>query len=148
MCFVSSRRRHTSCALVTGVQTCALPIYAGAVQQRTALEQRVSALESDLVQARSRGAALETDLRKVIGRLERAAGDDGLEQTDDIRHQVDGLLEQFASLHAAHESVLDRLRKRTPPTHQAAHRKAVLVDKECAVRVYVGGRGIINKKTQ
>src|SRR3546814_14560266 len=31
-CFVffvfSSRRRHTRCALVTGVQTCALPIYA------------------------------------------------------------------------------------------------------------------------
>src|SRR3546814_2803130 len=27
LCFcVSSRRRHTSCALVTGVQTCALPI--------------------------------------------------------------------------------------------------------------------------
>src|SRR3546814_20783935 len=26
-CFFSSRRRHTSCALVTGVQTCALPIY-------------------------------------------------------------------------------------------------------------------------
>src|SRR3546814_18778228 len=25
--FFSSRRRHTSCALVTGVQTCALPIY-------------------------------------------------------------------------------------------------------------------------
>src|SRR3546814_4100820 len=27
--FFSSRRRHTSCALVTGVQTCALPIYFG-----------------------------------------------------------------------------------------------------------------------
>src|SRR3546814_6218671 len=26
MSFVSSRRRHTRCALVTGVQTCALPI--------------------------------------------------------------------------------------------------------------------------
>src|SRR3546814_7649200 len=26
--FVSSRRRHTRCALVTGVQTCALPIFA------------------------------------------------------------------------------------------------------------------------
>src|SRR3546814_7663778 len=26
MCFLSSRRRHTRCALVTGVQTCALPI--------------------------------------------------------------------------------------------------------------------------
>src|SRR3546814_1624143 len=27
MCFFSSRRRHTRCALVTGVQTCALPIF-------------------------------------------------------------------------------------------------------------------------
>src|SRR3546814_4934570 len=27
--FFSSRRRHTRCALVTGVQTCALPIYHG-----------------------------------------------------------------------------------------------------------------------
>src|SRR3546814_15623770 len=28
LCFLSSRRRHTRCALVTGVQTCALPIAA------------------------------------------------------------------------------------------------------------------------
>src|SRR3546814_2167940 len=27
--FFSSRRRHTRCALVTGVQTCALPIFEG-----------------------------------------------------------------------------------------------------------------------
>src|SRR3546814_2659993 len=27
--FFSSRRRHTRCALVTGVQTCALPIFMG-----------------------------------------------------------------------------------------------------------------------
>src|SRR3546814_13825602 len=27
--FFSSRRRHTRCALVTGVQTCALPIFTG-----------------------------------------------------------------------------------------------------------------------
>src|SRR3546814_11159874 len=27
VCFFSSRRRHTRCALVTGVQTCALPIF-------------------------------------------------------------------------------------------------------------------------
>src|SRR3546814_5014856 len=27
MFYFSSRRRHTSCSLVTGVQTCALPIY-------------------------------------------------------------------------------------------------------------------------
>src|SRR3546814_152078 len=30
MFFFSSRRRHTRCALVTGVQTCALPIYSRA----------------------------------------------------------------------------------------------------------------------
>src|SRR3546814_14234961 len=37
-CFLSSRRRHTRCALVTGVQTCALPIcadYAEAVKAFT-----------------------------------------------------------------------------------------------------------------
>src|SRR3546814_5038811 len=35
VCFVffSSRRRHTRCALVTGVQTCALPIFAGLSEQ-------------------------------------------------------------------------------------------------------------------
>src|SRR3546814_9487506 len=31
--FFSSRRRHTRCALVTGVQTCALPICAVAVPE-------------------------------------------------------------------------------------------------------------------
>src|SRR3546814_5618921 len=31
--FFSSRRRHTRCALVTGVQTCALPIFLGDVER-------------------------------------------------------------------------------------------------------------------
>src|SRR3546814_20569993 len=35
--FFSSRRRHTRCALVTGVQTCALPI-SSAVEARYSLE--------------------------------------------------------------------------------------------------------------
>src|SRR3546814_16599238 len=34
--FFSSRRRHTRCALVTGVQTCALPISSGVVAERNA----------------------------------------------------------------------------------------------------------------
>src|SRR3546814_4543552 len=33
LCFFSSRRRHTRCALVTGVQTCALPICLGPVDR-------------------------------------------------------------------------------------------------------------------
>src|SRR3546814_7724632 len=44
LCFcLSSRRRHTSCALVTGVQTCALPIsgsIAGGVVAAAAPGQR------------------------------------------------------------------------------------------------------------
>src|SRR3546814_8069961 len=32
--FFSSRRRHTRCALVTGVQTCALPIWTRVVDRR------------------------------------------------------------------------------------------------------------------
>src|SRR3546814_1409716 len=38
--FFSSRRRHTRCALVTGVQTCALPIYLAAGAGCAAVETR------------------------------------------------------------------------------------------------------------
>src|SRR3546814_6016469 len=41
--FFSSRRRHTRCALVTGVQTCALPISPSApLQARRARRRRAS----------------------------------------------------------------------------------------------------------
>src|SRR3546814_10079877 len=40
--FFSSRRRHTSCALVTGVQTCALPIL---LPSRTVFDAPVSILD-------------------------------------------------------------------------------------------------------
>src|SRR3546814_2841063 len=36
--FFSSRRRHTRCALVTGVQTCALPIYLAALAMHAVLD--------------------------------------------------------------------------------------------------------------
>src|SRR3546814_6823782 len=39
--FCSSRRRHTRCALVTGVQTCALPISPGKVIKETPLYQLI-----------------------------------------------------------------------------------------------------------
>src|SRR3546814_2772181 len=42
--FFSSRRRHTRCALVTGVQTCALPI------SQTSLEQPVGGLVAQVVE--------------------------------------------------------------------------------------------------
>src|SRR3546814_6506139 len=38
--FFSSRRRHTRCALVTGVQTCALPIFEDAEEEATKMLTR------------------------------------------------------------------------------------------------------------
>src|SRR3546814_17238699 len=47
--FFSSRRRHTICALVTGVQTCALPIFADSLPFQTDaaayLEERARTLD-------------------------------------------------------------------------------------------------------
>src|SRR3546814_3537639 len=39
--FFSSRRRHTRCALVTGVQTCALPIYKNVPARQISVLSRV-----------------------------------------------------------------------------------------------------------
>src|SRR3546814_1810553 len=69
--FFSSRRRHTRCALVTGVQTCALPILVGlnrdtananrkldrpdeeAMQERIDLIQSSAQLASGIISTRS-----------------------------------------------------------------------------------------------
>src|SRR3546814_10322314 len=54
--FFSSRRRHTRCALVTGVQTCALPI---SVPQRAAFSSRTSFSISSLSTSLSKRAITE-----------------------------------------------------------------------------------------
>src|SRR3546814_8949060 len=66
-CF-SSRRRHTRCALVTGVQTCALPIYV--------LGVRGGPLHRDL----------EGDLARLVLRLE---GDDLVVDDLGVAHLVE-----------------------------------------------------------
>src|SRR3546814_8657643 len=44
--FFTSRRRHTRCALVTGVQTCALPILTGALEVERAAKRIGSSLQA------------------------------------------------------------------------------------------------------
>src|SRR3546814_20565171 len=51
--FLSSRRRHTRCALVTGVQTCALPISPSARDLLDAVQMREQVREADFVGADS-----------------------------------------------------------------------------------------------
>src|SRR3546814_8981370 len=63
MCFCfSSRRRHTSCALVTGVQTCALPIF-------IAHNGEINTVMGNRNWMRAREALLSSDL--IPGDLER-----------------------------------------------------------------------------
>src|SRR3546814_15979485 len=60
--FFSSRRRHTRCALVTGVQTCALPIYKDTGIGTNLTQLRKTVEEPDP----GRGCAL-TKPRKLFG---------------------------------------------------------------------------------
>src|SRR3546814_8889300 len=67
MCFFffSSRRRHTRCALVTGVQTCALPIY----RRRIIVEIEIIGFGHIIVE---RATVAET-IAVEIGRVEAVA---------------------------------------------------------------------------
>src|SRR3546814_15805180 len=51
--FFSSRRRHTRCGLVTGVQTCALPIYGWVLSGEKASISMATQAEAILVAART-----------------------------------------------------------------------------------------------
>src|SRR3546814_8167853 len=68
MFFFSSRRRHTRCALVTGVQTCALPISGGIAvhtqmtNQWQEMETRLSE-ESNRIDANTK--ALSTSMTEI-----------------------------------------------------------------------------------
>src|SRR3546814_19277830 len=65
LCFFSSRRRHTRCALVTGVQTCALPISASAGGVPTG-NQNVVTGKTDTYQAGT-GFIWKRDGLKITG---------------------------------------------------------------------------------
>src|SRR3546814_2855844 len=74
LCFFSSRRRHTICALVTGVQTCALPIYAAA----ELVTGRASAYEDGAAKA----VAAEQRALRATQHLDRF-------QVDEVEHAAD-----------------------------------------------------------
>src|SRR3546814_5809953 len=64
--FFSTRRRQTSCALVSGVQTCALPIFSTPGFQPANL---LSGIEQDIVHA-ARASDLQPELMLAIARQE------------------------------------------------------------------------------
>src|SRR3546814_8522404 len=69
VCFFSSRRRHTRCALVTGVQTCVLPICDPCMGDRPS----------------THGAGFQRDPQIATGQAEIAKGCRRLTNGDDFR---------------------------------------------------------------
>src|SRR3546814_15448366 len=56
--FFSSRRRHTRCALVTGVQTCALPITSSRLSAASAVFASTTVAPATLAKSRTRRSSL------------------------------------------------------------------------------------------
>src|SRR3546814_8268822 len=81
LCFVffSSRGRHTSCALVTGVQTCALPIYRDltadvrAGQFRADLYHRLAVMKIEIPPLRDRSEDVAPLVGLFLGRAASGA---------------------------------------------------------------------------
>src|SRR3546814_3864146 len=97
--FFSSRRRHTRCALVTGVQTCALPISAS----RTATIARLND-----------NARLGLDRRAPEGQIERLAGLDEIpahihERIDAAGDQIDFALARLSAKQIGRASCRERV---------------------------------------
>src|SRR3546814_11666966 len=64
--FFSSRRRHTRCALVTGVQTCALPICRAQIHSAPALHDAAASLSHALGQCGQLPAALQAGYCAIL----------------------------------------------------------------------------------
>src|SRR3546814_13457757 len=84
--FFSSRRRHTRCALVTGVQTCALPISAPA-SSATADDQ----IATVLVTARRREESLEKVPTSITALGAQQLAQQGIVSQSDLQAAVPGL---------------------------------------------------------
>src|SRR3546814_21056912 len=117
--FFSSRRRHTRCALVTGVQTCALPICA--IIEGAAAEDGIDAAATALAFDPARLDADETRLFELRGlaRKHRVQPDDLAALTDELSARLDRI-----------------------------DRKSVVQGKSVSVRVDLGGRRSIKKKKE
>src|SRR3546814_13509614 len=97
--FFSSRRRHTRCALVTGVQTCALPIFPapgrcpdGRWRRQLSLSSEADARWRRHWRGRRRGGRLRIDARRkpVAARSPYHPGRRRLQGTRDRKNVVEG----------------------------------------------------------
>src|SRR3546814_17390058 len=125
--FFSSRRRHTRCALVTGVQTCALPI----------LTSHLASVPSSMV-GDSAGIlisiGINNDPPKCLCEVRKARARAKFPQNRQP-------LQSWRGFPGLWPSIL--LRSRPP-----LDRKSVVSGKSVAVRVAIGGPRILTKQTK
>ncbi len=118
--------------------------------QRDALASRVGGLESGIETARKRAKLAEVDLEKVLDRLEKATGSEGVSlngmdredskeldghinhdgATVRLRQRTVALLGRLNDLHAAQGNVLDRLGERTVKNIEEAERLIMMTGLE------------------
>src|SRR3546814_6309440 len=87
--FFSSRRRHTRCALVTGVQTCALPIW-----RLTPAPRRGEAIRLCAQALREHKDALGSLVALEMGKI-KSEGDGEVQEMIDIADFAVGLSRQL-----------------------------------------------------
>src|SRR3546814_14797009 len=88
--FFSSRRRHTRCALVTGVQTCAFPIYCADVMLGTLRKDETGALSTTYKsQILVRADSGITDIKGLKGK--KFAFSDPLSRSEERRVGQEGV---------------------------------------------------------
>src|SRR3546814_3313947 len=121
--FFSSRRRHTRCALVTGVQTCALPIFlAGLTEKLVSAENVAEAVRAyaEELNQQNRERRAQTDIdRKALDKIERgiagimSAIEDGMYQPS-LKTRMDDLEQQKVEILAR---MVDRKSTRLNSSH-------------------------------
>src|SRR3546814_7222077 len=101
--FFSSRRRHTRCALVTGVQTCALPIFRVELKALTRDDFRRILTEPE--------ASLVTQYKALLGTegVDLQFADDAVEALADMAVEINRTVENIGArrLHTVLEKLLE-----------------------------------------
>src|SRR3546814_6840324 len=126
--FFSSRRRHTRCALVTGVQTCALPISRRRARHMAAVACHAVATRGDALDQRSFAHVSPLSDRRLQGR---------------------GLYAPPARYASPPQRPPRRRHRRRAPASRRTRprdRQSVGEGQSASVRVELGGRRHIKKK--
>src|SRR3546814_15803708 len=124
----SSRRRHTRCALVTGVQTCALPIYG----KEVAIDPM-----RQIKQLTTVDFSLSYVSKRVVPDPEYAYA---------IRYDESAWSSDKLTVDVSAMGLLDKVHFKAEDTTAKLDRKSVVEGKSVSVRVAFGGGRCVKKK--